>query len=241
MLYSLLLIIPILAERELGLGPSGAGLLIGAMTGAMMVASPIGGHLSDRLGRRTPVLIGSAIAVVATVGLVLIAGDPGIAGTAALVALAGVGVGLAGASLQTTAVESAPAAMVGVASGVFMTVRYTGGIAAAGLGGCGGLVGRVPDRLRGAGRGGRGVDPQRGRAVRAPGVPRGGRRAGVTRRDDLRRPLATSGDLEGFLRVDHPQALDDPEATARSPGRCTCSSGRGAGRAPSRPGRPAPR
>ena len=132
-LYSLLLLIPILGERDLGLGPSGAGLLIGAMTGAMMVASPIGGHLSDRLGRRTPVLIGSAIAVVATVGLVMIAGDPGIAGTAALVALAGVGVGLAGASLQTTAVESAPAAMVGVASGVFMTVRYTGGIAAAGL------------------------------------------------------------------------------------------------------------
>ena len=79
-MYSLLLIIPILAERELGLGPSGAGLLIGAMTGAMMVVSPVGGHLSDRLGRRTPVLIGSAIAVVATVGLVLIAGAPGVAG-----------------------------------------------------------------------------------------------------------------------------------------------------------------
>lgn len=132
-MYSLLLIIPILAERELGLGPSGAGLLIGAMTGAMMVASPVGGHLSDRLGRRAPVLIGSAIAVVATVGLVLIADAPGVAGTAAFVALAGIGVGLAGASLQTTAVESAPVAMVGVASGVFMTVRYTGGIAAAGL------------------------------------------------------------------------------------------------------------
>ena len=41
--------------------------------------------------------------------------------------------GLAGASLQTTAVESAPEGMVGVASGVFMTVRYTGGIAASGL------------------------------------------------------------------------------------------------------------
>ena len=54
-MYSLLLIVPILAERELGLGPSGAGLLIGAMTGAMMVVSPIGGHLSDRFGRRTPV------------------------------------------------------------------------------------------------------------------------------------------------------------------------------------------
>lgn len=132
-MYSLLLTVPILAERELGLSASGAGLVIGAMTGAMMVTSPVGGHLSDRLGRRAPVLVGSVIAVTATVGLAMEAGAPTAAGVAGLVALAGVGVGLAGASLQTTAVESSPEGMVGVGSGVFMTVRYTGGIAAAGL------------------------------------------------------------------------------------------------------------
>lgn len=132
-MYSLLLVVPILAERELGLGPSGAGLVIGAMTGAMMVVSPAGGYLSDRYGRRTPALAGSVAAALATMGLVLDAGSPGVTSTAALVALAGIGVGLAGASLQTTAVESAPDEMVGVAAGVFMTVRYTGGIAAAGL------------------------------------------------------------------------------------------------------------
>ena len=132
-MYSLLLVVPILAEEELGLGPSGAGLLIGAMTASMMVFSPVGGHLSDRFGRRPPVLAGSAVAAAAMAGLVAIAGSPGTAATAALVALAGIGVGLAAASLQTTAVEVAPVDMVGVASGVFMTSRYTGGIAAAGL------------------------------------------------------------------------------------------------------------
>jgi len=132
-LYSLLLIVPILAERELGLGPSGAGLLIGAMTGAMMIVSPIGGHLSDRLGRRAPGMIGGGVAVVATAGLVAVTQSAVIATIAVFVALAGVGVGFAGATLQTTAVESAPAGLVGVASGVFMTVRYTGAIAAAGL------------------------------------------------------------------------------------------------------------
>lgn len=132
-MYSLLLIVPILAERELDLGPSGAGLLIGAMTVGMLVVSPVGGHLSDGLGRRAPVLMGGALAVAATAGLVAAAGSPTTAGTAMLVALAGVGVGLAGASLQTTAAEAAPPGMVGVASGVFMTARYTGGIAAAGL------------------------------------------------------------------------------------------------------------
>jgi MFS family permease len=132
-MYSLLLIVPILAERELGLGPSGAGLLIGAMTVGMMVVSPVGGALSDRLGRRAPVLAGGAMTVAATAGLVIAAASPSTASTAALVALAGLGVGLAGASLQTTAAEAAPAGMVGVASGVFMTSRYTGGIAAAGV------------------------------------------------------------------------------------------------------------
>lgn len=132
-MYSLLLVVPILAERQLDLGPSGAGLLIGAMTGAMMLASPIGGHMSDRLGRRAPVVAGSVVAAGAAAGLAMLATSAGAGEIAMLVAVAGVGVGLAGASLQTTAVESAPDGMVGVASGVFMTVRYTGGIAASGL------------------------------------------------------------------------------------------------------------
>lgn len=132
-MYSLLLVVPILGERELGLGPGGAGLLIGAMTGAMMLASPVGGHLSDLLGRRAPVVAGSLVAACAAAGLAARVTDAGAGEIAVLVAVAGLGVGLAGASLQTTAVESAPAGMVGVASGVFMTVRYTGGIAASGL------------------------------------------------------------------------------------------------------------
>ena len=65
-MYALLLIVPVLAERELGSGPSGAGLLIGAMTASMMVVSPVGGHLSDRRGRRAPVLVGTVLAVAAT-------------------------------------------------------------------------------------------------------------------------------------------------------------------------------
>lgn len=132
-MYSLLLIVPVFAETELGLGPSGAGVVIGAMTGAMMVFSPIGGQLSDRINRRAPVLAGSLIAIAATAGLVMMAGSPSTGALVAFVAVAGVGIGLAGASLQTTAVESAPVEMVGVAAGVFMTSRYTGGIAASGI------------------------------------------------------------------------------------------------------------
>jgi undecaprenyl-diphosphatase len=80
-----------------------------------------------------PAVAGSVVALIATAGLVLDASSPGVAVTVGLVALAGAGVGLAGASLQTAALESAPERTVGVAAGIFMTVRYLGAIAATGL------------------------------------------------------------------------------------------------------------
>jgi MFS family permease len=132
-MYSLLLIVPVLADRELGLGEGAAGLLLGAMTAAMMVAAPIGGILSDRAGRRRPAVAGSAIATAAIALLTIVVSSPGTAQVAALIAVAGLGVGLAGASLQATAVEAVPSGSVALAGGVFMTIRYTGAIAAAGL------------------------------------------------------------------------------------------------------------
>jgi EmrB/QacA subfamily drug resistance transporter len=132
-MYSLLLVVPVLADRRLGLGEGQAGLLVGTMTAAMMVAAPIGGHLADRFGRRVPALAGSLFVAVATGLLAMVVTAPAVAPVAGLIGLVGLGVGLAGASLQTTAVEAVPAGAVALAGGVFMTMRYTGGIAAAGL------------------------------------------------------------------------------------------------------------
>jgi len=132
-MYSLLLVVPVLADRRLGLGEAAAGLLVGAMTVAMMVSAPVGGSLADRWGRRAPGLAGSVLVVVATAGLVTVVDDPSTAAVAVLLAVAGLGVGLAGAALQATAVEAVPPDAVALAGGVFMTMRYTGGIAAAGL------------------------------------------------------------------------------------------------------------
>jgi sugar phosphate permease len=65
--------------------------------------------------------------------LVAIAEGPSTASVATGLAVVGLGVGIAGASLQTTAVEAAPHRLAGAAAGLFMTARYAGGIAAAGL------------------------------------------------------------------------------------------------------------
>ncbi|WP_217915150.1 MFS transporter [Miltoncostaea marina] len=132
-MYGLLLVVPLIADRRLGLGEGAAGLLVGGMTAAMMLGSPVGGELSDRLGRRAPALAGSVLAAVATLLLALASGRPSTAAVAALLVVAGVGFGLAGASLQTTALEAVPEGSVAMAGGLFMTMRYTGGIAATGV------------------------------------------------------------------------------------------------------------
>jgi MFS family permease len=132
-LYALLLLVPLIGERRLDLSERGQGLLLGAMTGAMAVVAPLGGELSDRLGRRLPAVLGSLLALGAVAVLLAIVDDPALWAVATLLAVAGLGVGLAAASLQISALESAPERMVALAGGVFMTARYTGGIGAAGL------------------------------------------------------------------------------------------------------------
>jgi DHA2 family methylenomycin A resistance protein-like MFS transporter len=99
----------------------------------MAVVAPLGGELSDRLGRRLPAVLGSLLALGAVAVLLAIVDDPALWAVATLLAVAGLGVGLAAASLQISALESAPERMVALAGGVFMTARYTGGIGAAGL------------------------------------------------------------------------------------------------------------
>ena len=132
-MYSLLLLVPVLMERRLGLSASGAGAVVAALSVAMMAGSPAGGTLSDRRGRRFPVVIGSIAIAAGLTGLVAIVGAPSVGSVAVGLAVVGLGVGIAGASLQATAVEAAPHRLAGAAAGLFMTARYAGGIAAAGL------------------------------------------------------------------------------------------------------------
>jgi MFS transporter, DHA2 family, methylenomycin A resistance protein len=132
-MYSLLLLMPVLVERKLNLTASGAGAVVAALSLAMMASSPAGGTMSDRRGRRLPVLIGSVAIAAGLTALLAVVGTPSTASLATGLAVVGLGVGIAGASLQTTAVEAAPHRLAGAAAGLFMTARYAGGIAAAGL------------------------------------------------------------------------------------------------------------
>jgi EmrB/QacA subfamily drug resistance transporter len=139
-LHATLVFVPLLVERVLGGDPLTSGLVLLGISGLSAVAAPFGGRWSDRIGRRAPAVIGSAIAAAGLGGLwLLVAGADG-AGAFALVLAAvlgvvGIGFGLGGSPRQAAALESVPAGKVGMAASTYYTGRYLGGVLGASLAG----------------------------------------------------------------------------------------------------------
>jgi EmrB/QacA subfamily drug resistance transporter len=129
MMYTTLLLIPVLLSELQGRPADHVGWVLVVFSGAMALVSPVGGRLSDRFGRALPV-VGGSVLLVAGAAL-LLGADAATSTVSLLVALVitGLGVGLQFGSLQSAALESAPASMAGVASGVWATSRYIGSIA----------------------------------------------------------------------------------------------------------------
>jgi DHA2 family methylenomycin A resistance protein-like MFS transporter len=128
-MYTTLLAVPLLLIDGRRWSAAEAGLALTALSAPSALLSPVGGRLADRSGRRLPVVLGLTLATAGLLPLAL-----GVDGPAPLVvclAVAGVGFGLAFASLQTAAIEAVPPASAGSAAGLFSTSRYVGGIAGA--------------------------------------------------------------------------------------------------------------
>ena len=126
--YTMLLATPILLSRQHHWSSLQTGLVLAFLSAPMVALSPVGGRLADRYGRRAPSVVGCALLVA---GLAPLAVSPGLGsvGLFACLALAGSGVGLSSAGLQTSAVEAVDPAQAGVASGLFSTCRYIGSFA----------------------------------------------------------------------------------------------------------------
>lgn len=127
-MYVPLLVIPLLLANE-GSAAS-AGIVLGTFFVAQIAIAPLGGRLSDSIGRRATVLAGSLITAL---GLGLVAPrQPGdILGLVLPLIVAGAGHALIGPALRVAAVEAAPKRDAGLASGTFSTSRYFGGIVSA--------------------------------------------------------------------------------------------------------------
>jgi EmrB/QacA subfamily drug resistance transporter len=148
-MYSTLLAIPILLLRRTDWRSTQVGLVLAAMSIGMVVFSPIGGRLADRLGRRVPTVAGLALLTLGLTPLALMGGEITTPALLAGLGLVGAGLGLSSAGLQTAAIEAVGLRESGVASGVFSTSRYLGSIVGSSL--LAGLIGPPSDGVVGFG------------------------------------------------------------------------------------------
>jgi EmrB/QacA subfamily drug resistance transporter len=127
-MYTTLLLVPLFLVGVQGRGPREVGGVLVTYSGVMSALSPVGGLVSDRLGRAVPV-VGGTLLLLAGTGLLLQAhAATSLFGLIALLAVGAAGVGLQMGAEQSAALESAPAEMSGVAGGVWATGRYLGAI-----------------------------------------------------------------------------------------------------------------
>ena len=127
-MYSILLTVPILLARRGGWTSAATGAVLAMLSGAMVVCSPLGGRMADRFGRRRPTVAGLALLTLGAAPLALAGDGIGVPLLLGSLGMAGVGLGLSSAGMQTAAVEAVGAREAGVAAGVFSTSRYVGSI-----------------------------------------------------------------------------------------------------------------
>ena len=123
-MYAMLFLLPFfLADR--GAARTGRTLLL--FTLSMVLASPIGGRLSDAIGAR---IVAFAGALIATAGAALFILQGELVGS---VSLMGAGIGISSSPAQAAALGAVNASEAGVASGALSTMRYVGGVIGSGL------------------------------------------------------------------------------------------------------------
>jgi MFS family permease len=133
-MYTTLLTVPFFVVEVQHRGVATSGVLLGVMSVLMTLTAPVSGWISDRVGRRTPALAGSVILVIGTSLLVVVLSvEVSVWALALALAVIGTGVGISVAAASTAAIEAAPLALAGVASGTNSMMRYLGSIVGAGV------------------------------------------------------------------------------------------------------------
>jgi EmrB/QacA subfamily drug resistance transporter len=134
-LHATFILVPLLVERLLGGSAETAGLVLLGISGLGAIAAPFGGRLSDRSGRRLPVVAGGMCLTIGLVALWLLAVGSTAAVVGALLGVVGFGMGFSGSPRQAAALESIAPDRVGMAAGTYYTGRYLGGVIGASLAG----------------------------------------------------------------------------------------------------------
>lgn len=135
-MYTITLMVPFYIKELRGGTSLTAGALLLAMSAMMAVGAPIGGRVSDSLGRSPPVVVGGVLMTVPiAILLAILEVDTSLLLIAVLFCVAGLGLGLGLGAAPAAAIETAPTALSGAAAGTNFMMRWLGaviGIAALG-------------------------------------------------------------------------------------------------------------
>jgi len=129
-MYSAFILIPQFVQTPkstgygFGASVTQSGLFLVPTTIMMLITSPIGGRLSNIVGSKVPLVLGSIITMLAFVVLAIAHSRWEIYVASALL---GIGVGFAFASMANLIVEAVPPQQTGVATGMNTIVRTIGG------------------------------------------------------------------------------------------------------------------
>jgi EmrB/QacA subfamily drug resistance transporter len=144
-MYTTFLIIPLLLTARFSWSEAEIGFALTSLFASNIAIAPLGGRLADRWGRRWPTVVGMFILALGLTPLAWFGWQVELWIMLSSLAVAGVGLGLSSAGLQSSSVESVSPKDSGVASGVFSTSRYLGSIVGSSL--LAGLLGANQDRL----------------------------------------------------------------------------------------------
>lgn len=128
--YAILFGIPVYLQETHGFTPAEAGLSLLPLEGLAVLTMPLAARMIDRLGPQVALLIGAACATGGAVLMLTIGAGSGIVVVALVMAVFGGGVGFNNLGLQAALHRATPPAMLGTASGLFMTSRYFGAVLA---------------------------------------------------------------------------------------------------------------
>jgi EmrB/QacA subfamily drug resistance transporter len=142
-MYTLLFELPLVLAALVAVDSAATGRLLVAMTAVMILASPIAGRLTDRIGARL-VAVGGTVACLAAVGLLATADLSSLRSLVLPLAVLGLGVGLATPAAQSASLAAVPREGSGAAAGIGSTMRYLGGVVGVAL--LGRLVDLTGDR-----------------------------------------------------------------------------------------------
>jgi DHA2 family methylenomycin A resistance protein-like MFS transporter len=127
-MYTTLLAMPLYLERVRGHDSRVTGLTLAALSALAATAGPIGGRWMDARGRVVPAVAGAIALFAGIIALTVAVAGAALWPVILALAVMGFGLGVAGASVQATAVEAVPVHRAGSASGIYSTARYLGSV-----------------------------------------------------------------------------------------------------------------